>query len=104
MFYTILNILRRESMYQLFVRWGMEGEGHDVVELCRKDNGLVVLSSGVTHNNRDIVKGYCEGLVAAFNMMRNLNLIQGDELQMPRCLTQRGGIVRHLTADTSRQD
>lgn len=92
-------------MFQLFVRWGMGGkEGYDVVELCRKDNGFVVLSSGTFHNNRDMVKGYCEGVVAAFNMMRNLNLIQGDELQMPRCLTQSGGVVRHLTADTSRQD
>lgn len=76
-------------MYQLFVRWDKEGKGYDVVELCRKDNGFVVLSSEFHHNN-DRIYGYCQGLIAAFNMMRNLNLIQGDELQMPRCLTKRG--------------
>lgn len=41
--------------YQLFVRWDIEGEGYDydMVELVKKDDGFVVLSSGVFHNNRD---------------------------------------------------
>ncbi|GEM_PF-2638733 len=90
-------------MFQLFVRWNKEGEGYDVVELVRKDTGEIVFSSGVFHNNRDRVYGYCQGVVDATNTGRKLHS-NPEDLQMPRCLTQRGGVARHLCADTSRQD
>lgn len=92
-------------MYQIFVRWNWEGkEDQAVVELVRKDNGVIVTRSKVFYNNRGHIKGYCEGLVDAFKLFRLLDLIEGDELKMPRCLTQRGDQIRHLCADMERQD